>query len=299
MVNKINNTQFSGILSLLTATFIYGFYGVLSRYMGFTIPLYYQSGIRAIVAAIMFLLLLISLGKWQSVGKRDFLWIFSRGFFGEVAIIGFFAAVNFLQVGTVYFIFYAGSTLGGYALGRLLFQERLTTVKILALLLSFIGLYLIYSVTVDNTKAIYIVISILSGVASAFWTILPKKISHSYSALQLGFLDNLIGGLMALTISAIVVKEQWVLPTPSLAWGLNLLFACSYIATGLLVIYGFRRLEAQIGSLVMLAEVVFGIILALIFFGELITLSTFIGGLLIIAGIILPELYGLNYNKSS
>ncbi len=297
MENKTTKPQLSGVFSLLTATFIYGFFGILSRLIGFSIPLYYQSGIRAIAAALMISFLLIFLKQWQLVGKRDLLWIIARSFFGIVAIVAFFVAVNFLQIGTVYFIFYAGSTLGGYALGKFLFSETLTPTKIVSLILSLLGLYLIYSLSVDTSKALYALISLVSGVATAFWNTLSKKISHSYSALQLSFLDNLIGGLMALTISALFIREQWTFPTASLSWGLNFLFACFYIATGQLVIYGFRRLDAQVGSLIMLAEVIFGIVLGLIFYKEIITLPALLGGLLIVVGIVLPELNGLKNQK--
>lgn len=279
----------SGISSLLTATFIYGFFGILSRLIGFSIPLFYQTGLRAILAALIILVLIYFWKAWQKLNNKDLIWIIVRSFFGFIAIVAFFVAVNYMQLGTVYFIFYAGSTLGGYILGKILFKENLTILKIISLILSLFGLYLIYSLSIDTSKIYFALLSLLSGVSTALWNTLSKKIGHAYSALQLSFMDNLIGGILALIVS-VVLKESWLIPTINSAWGVNALFACLYVLTGQLVIFGFRRMDAQIGSLVMLTEVIFGLVLGLIFYQEIVAPMTILGGGLILAAIILPEL---------
>lgn len=282
-------SAYFGPASLFLATFIYGFFGVLSRIIGFSLPLYYQSAVRSLVASLILLVLLGFVKQWKRMTQGDFVWVAVRSFFGIVAIITFFIAVNFLPIGTVYFIFYAGSTIGGYTLGKALFSEHLTPVKIISFTLALLGLYLIYSLSIDPSKVLYAIISLVSGVSTAFWNTLSKKISHTYSALQLSFLDNVIGALLAFIIS-IIVREQWMIPTATLAWGVNMIFACFYVATGQLVVYGFRVLDAQIGSLIMLAEVLFGILLGFVFYHEVVAPLTLLGGFLILVAIILPEI---------
>lgn len=63
-----------------------------------------------------------------------------------------------------------------------------------------------------------------------------------------------------------------------------------FLTTGQLMIYGFKYVEAQTGSLIMLAEVVFGVFLGFIFYKETISFTTLLGGMAIIAAIILPEI---------
>jgi drug/metabolite transporter (DMT)-like permease len=89
---------------------------------------------------------------------------------------------------------------------------------------------------------------------------------------------------------SILLKEQWTLPSLSAAWIANLLFALMFMTTGQLMIYGFKYVEAQIGSLIMLAEVVFGIIFGFIFYKEAVSITTLVGGVVIISAIILPEI---------
>ena len=287
----------SGIISLLCASFIYGFFGILSRGIGVNqLPLYYTSGLRALFAALLLSFLLLYMRAWKKINKKDLGIIALRGICSVMSVIAFFVAVNYLPINTAYFILYAGATLGGYSLGSILFKEKLTLIKIIALLFSLVGLYFIYLFSLDATKAIYIGFALISGIATALWDILPKKISHTYSSVQLSFLDNIIGGVFALLVS-LLLREQWTIPSLTTAWELNALFGSLFVATGLLIIYGFRRLDAQIGSLVMLAEVLFAILLAFIFYGEIITPIMFVGGTLILVGIILPKIKELSVNR--
>lgn len=55
-------------------------------------------------------------------------------------------------------------------------------------------------------------------------------------------------------------------------------------------VYGFKRLEAQIGTLVMPMEVFFAALFGFIFYRETLTILTILGGLLIISGIVIPNL---------
>ena len=54
--------------------------------------------------------------------------------------------------------------------------------------------------------------------------------------------------------------------------------------------YGFKYLEASIGSIILLAEILFAVFFGLILFQEAITLSIIGGGICIIVAMILPEL---------
>lgn len=170
-----------------------------------------------------------------------------------------------------------------------MFSEKLTTLKIISLTLSLLGLYLIYSFSVAQNDLLFGIISFIAGLATAVWNILPKKISSKYGPFQLTFIDNVFGGVLGLLIS-LFLFEKWIIPTLSPEWGFNALLGSQYVLTGFLVIIGFRKLDAQIGSLIMLSEVLFAIILGFLIFSEVISLPTAIGGLLIIVAISLPEL---------
>lgn len=289
-MNQLNqpSTQLIGTGFLLTATLFYGFFGVLSRLIGFELPLYFQTGVRALLVASVLVVFILLRKEWKPVGKTDLFWIAIRGIFGMLALLAFFVSVNFLPIGTVYFIFYAGSTVGGYIIGRVLFAEKLTAIKIWSLVLSIFGLYLIYSVAIDPTQIVYALLALFSGFSGSIWNTLPKKISHGYSATTLTFLDNAIGAAITLVVS-LLIREQWVTLAFTSVWLFNGILGALFIVTGWLVVNGFRRLDAQIGSLVMLAEVLFATLLGFLFYQETIAPLTVVGGLVILFAIILPE----------
>lgn len=286
--------EFVGVSSLLGAAFIYGFFGVLTKMIGYELPLFYQSWTRGFLCAGVLFIGVLWSKNWVKVEKRDWYWIAIRGFLGSV--IGFFSsfiAFFYLPIGTAYFIFYGGATISGYIAGKILFKEHLTFVKLASLILAIVGLFIIFYETMQFSNPLYIAIALLGGFGSATWNTTSKKISGRYSATQLNFLDFLIGSTYVFIIS-LFMKEQWVMPTLTTPWIASLLFAALFISTGQLVIVGFKRVEAQVGTIIMLAEILFGIIFGYLIFKETVTLYSLIGGLIIIAAIVLPE---LNWKK--
>ena len=62
-----------------------------------------------------------------------------------------------------------------------------------------------------------------------------------------------------------------------------------FLITGQLMIYGFRNVSAQLGSLIMLSEVLFGIIIGAVLYKEALSLTVLAGGILVIVAMVLPE----------
>jgi len=279
-----------GVGSLLLATFLYGFFAILTRTIGFNLPIFFQNWTRSLIELILVSPLLLLFKKWTKVKVKDFKWMLIRSVGGLFGFYGSYIAFLFIPIGTTYFVFYAGSTIGGYLIGKLLFKEKLNRIKIISLFLAFLGLIFIYLINFEGGKSLYIFLALISGLGTAIWNTFSKKISRRYSALQLNFIDVFLVFIITFLFS-LFVKEHWILPNLSSVWMANGLFALMFFSTGLLIIYGFKYVEAQIGSLIMLAEVVFGVFLGLIFYKEIISFTTLLGGIAIITAIILPEVY--------
>lgn len=138
-----------GVLSLLTATLLYGLFGVLSRTVGLSIPIFYQNFTRGLFASILVGILFRKYESWKHISKHDWFWITTRSISGMVAFLCFFFAILSLPFGTTYFLFYGSSTLMGYLLGYFLFREHITPIKATALIVGILGLALVYRVNVD------------------------------------------------------------------------------------------------------------------------------------------------------
>lgn len=285
MKRTITQNHLSGMTSLIGATFLYATIGFLSKYIGYSLPLFYQSWTKYLLAS---LLMLWSYKSWKPVAKSSRLWITLRMLAGSASFLLFFVTVNVLPVSLSYFIFYGGMTVAGFVLGALMFGEKTTLLRWCSLGLALIGLLFVYGVGVSLHGPLFVFLAFLSGVSSSFWGISSKKITE-YPATQLTFLDNALAVPLFMAIS-FFLGERWPLAEVSLAQGASLLTGVIFIVTALLVIHGFRKLDAQLGSLVMLSEIVFVLLFDAVLFKTTPSLPAIIGGILIITAMVLPEL---------
>ncbi len=276
-----------GSLSIISASVLYSSMFIFLRIIGFELPFFFQCLMRNVLALVLTGILLFFFKGWHKVKSKDLFWFISRTLLGIISFTCFYIAVNNIEVGTFYFSFYAGFLVGGFLIGKLLFKEKMTGVKTISLVMSFLGLGLIYSFNLEVNR-FFILLSLFSGISSTAWSIFCKKLSGTYSALQLSFIDLAIT-LLAYLVLTVVLKEAWLVPTLSAPWIATFSLGVIMVFTGLLIVYGFHYLEAQIGSLLMLVEIVFAIFLGFILYQEQVPLITWIGGLLIISALVILE----------
>ena len=280
-----------GISSLLATTFIYGWFGIFSKLIAYDLPLFFSSFIRDILGIVILGVFLYIKRKssYKKIANEDFIWIILRSIFGLISFFSSYIAFVYLEIGITYFIYFGAFVLAGYFLGLFLFKEKIDLIRGVALAFALLGLYIIYQINITPNSGLYILLAGLSGITGAIWNIFSKKVSDKYSALQLNFMDFVFFGSYVLILS-ILRAETWAIPQLSSVWIYNIIFGLSFVVTGQLVIIGFNNLDAQIGSLIMLTEILFGIILGFVFFQEIVTVLTLMGGLLIVTAVVLPEL---------
>jgi len=282
------NEEMKGIISLIVATIIYSFFGVLTRIIGFEIPVFYGSATRGLVSLIILAILLFGKHLWKAIKRTDWLWFFLRSVGGFFGFMGSYFSFYYIPMGTAYFIFYGGSTISGYFFGRFLYAEKITRVKLLSLILALSGLLLIYAQSIGVGNALWMGAAFIGGIGTGTWNTFSKKISGHYSDIQLNFMDFSFSFIFTLILS-LLFREQWVMPDLNNIWLANALFIVMFLSTGQLMVYGFKRLDAQIGSLIMLSEVLFGVILGYLFYREIPSYWATLGGILVITAIMLPE----------
>ncbi len=207
-----------------------------------------------------------------------------------------FIAFNKIAIGTAYFLFYAGSVFTGYVLGRIFFNEKLTSLKAASLLIGLIGLILIYSIGFESNKVWFYILANIAGIGSAIWNVFSKKISQKYSTSQIVFVDSFLIAILSLFFS-LLVKEKFIFPAFTVPWISNILFALSSLITSYLIVYGFKYVEASLGSMILLLEVLFGIFFSYLFFHETVSFGALFGGGLVILAILLPNLSGKIFRK--
>lgn len=282
---------FLAVFSLVTATFFYSFFAVLTRILGFDLPIFFSFFFINFLGALLLLLPLCLTGKFIPMTKTDWQWLIWRTVGGTISFFGSYYAFYYLPMGITYFVFYGGSTVFGFILGALLFNEKVSRLEIISLLISLLGLLLLHSIGEMNQMIyLYLVWAFIGGAGAAIWNTFSKKISLRYSASQLNGLDFALCAA-AMILFSIIARESWVMPSLSLPWLANLLFVVIFVVAGQSVIFGFKYLDVQKASLIMLLEVVFGTIIGWLVYHENLNATSLLGGTLILLGVALPQIY--------
>ena len=284
-------------VALLISSLLYGLLGVFSRLIGLEFGIFYQSWTRNLIIA-FFILPLLLIFSWKRIKKNDFKWFLIRSLGDLVTMTCIFIAFNKIQIGISYFLFYAGSIIGGYVIGYLFFKERISKQKFLSLIVGLIGLLMIYTLSFDQKLAPFYLLANIAGFSSAVWNVFSKKVSSSYSVSQIVFIDSILTAFMAFSLS-LLFGERFFPPGLSSPWIANILFAVNSLLTSYLVVYGFRYIEANYGSIILLLEVFFGILFSYLLFREIPNFSASIGGVLILFAIIVPKIGFFNLDKKN
>lgn len=284
----MNKTIVGGSL-LLTSTIIYGLYGIFSRQVN-AFGSFSQGFIRyAIMLLVIFILLLVGKFKWKKIERKDIKWFLVWILPASFQPILTFIAFNHISIGVAYFLLYSTMILGGILSGKIFFSERLNLKKLISLLLVIAGLFFIYNSDLSLVTSIYVIFALVSGLIVGFWNTLSKKVSHKYSELQMILMDGVSTFGISL-VGFILLKEKLPDFSDSSSWIWIFVFAVSGLCASLLLIKGFKYVEAQVGSFILPMEILFAAIFGYVFFRELLSVNVYFGGLLILVAAILPSL---------
>lgn len=295
----MQKVQIKGVGILFLTAGLWGLYGIYSRLIAQEFGVFTQNWVRNFFVLILAIVLIFLFRqKWKKILKKDIPWISAWVLCDIFFVIALFISFNTLSIGTALFLLYSGSTIAAYVAGTFLLKEKMTKVKIIAILFSFIGLLLIYGGQIHIVKFEFLLLGLFAGIATGLWNVFPKIISKQYPKLQLIAFDA--AGILLVNLLLAGVYNQSVPPVViSLAWLGILLYGVTQLLGDLLMIHGFRLVEAHIGSLILPIEAVFGVIFAFIFFKETLPITTLFGGILIIFGALVPNLKKYLENRTT
>jgi drug/metabolite transporter (DMT)-like permease len=305
MTNQNPNSSFNrGFLAALSSAFFLSFTGILIRLLivnyqmpALVIAYWREAFVALILAAILIIfhphllksmqghtIFLIAFGF--SLALMNALWIVS------VSING--AAVSTALV----YISGAFSAL----LGWLFLHERLTGIKMLAVVISFCGCVLVvqaYDAVAWQLNLLGIFTGVTAGLIYAVYSLLGRRASqlgiNPWASLlaafgtascfmllfNLGFGKYLPGGAQTL-------QEMFWLGDAWHGWGILLLLAAGPTLLGFgLYNISLHHLPASVANLIATIEPVFTATVAFFILGEVLTLIQILGGVLILIGVIL------------
>ena len=268
--------EIKGFIFIIGAMAVFGFYGIFIRFLNLSsqLILFFNA---LFVATILFLAFL---RQSERFNVRQYKLIIL--FLGMAFVANNFFYFKAFQLTTI-----ANAILTHYTapifvaiLAPLFLREKLEKITLISLIISFLGLFLIASEGLSLSPANFsgILFGTASGLAYAFSIIIYKYLLKNLSVYTLIFYQSLVGS---------IILAPFVLPqvSTSLPWFYLLSFALLFgIFATFLHFQGIKRIKAQQAGILGYTEPVFGISYAFLFFSEIPTKMSLIGGLLIVLG---------------
>lgn len=281
---------------ILTSALCFGSYGVWARLLGKEFGIFYQGWVRsAIILAV--LLPIVMIGRHlKPIKTSDRKWFIVTMIFTVFTQVPLYFAFNHLPLGTATFIFYGLFLITSYLVGWMFLSEKLTTIKILSLLLAFIGLLLTFGLSLVTFSMGAMFLAALNGIASGGEVATSKKSTGKYSSLQLTTYSWILILITHLPLS-LIANERQLIPAFNLEWLSMLGYAVSGLMGFWLAIEGFKHVDASIGGLIGLLEIIFSALFGVVIFNDHLTIPIIMGGVIIIISVILPDLYALKHPK--
>lgn len=283
------NSKMIGTSYILISALFYGSYGVWSRLMVGSFGEFSQAWSRGLILLIAVLLLNWKMKFIKRIERSDWKWFLTIALAGGLNQAPYYMGFEHLTIGTATLLFYAALVVGGYILGKVFFAEKLSIEKVTSLFIAIVGMVVIYGFSLSPSQVLPASMTVLAGLMGASTVILPKKLVGNYHELQI-----MIGYFLMQVIFNYPMAQLMGDQLPRLginaAWGGQLGYTLAMMLANLAAIKGFSYLEPSIGSLLGLAEILFGIGLGVVLFGESLGAGVIIGGLLITLAAALPSL---------
>jgi drug/metabolite transporter (DMT)-like permease len=271
-----------GLLAIHMAVFLFGFSGLFGKFISLN-PVAIVFG-RTVFAGTVFLIGLYLLKNPFSVhSAKDFL---TLSLSGVILAIHWFTFFQSIQVSTVAIGLLTFSTFPLFVtfMEPYFFDEQLRQFDILIAAIVVIGLVLVIpEFNFKNNVTQGVVWGILAGFTFAVLSLLNRKHVRTYSPILVAFYQHAFATLSTLPIILSIDMS----PT---AKDIVLLGVLGILCTALaqaLFIFSLVQIKAQMASVISGLEPVYGVLFALLLLGEVPSVRTIIGGLIILGAVFL------------
>ena len=276
-----------GTLYIILSALGFGSYGVWSRLVS-PFGALFQSWTRGIIIVVIIFPILYFSEQIVPIERKDYKWMAIFLTATSLTIAPIFYAFNHMDIGTASLIFFTSQLLAMYIVGLIFLNEKLNLIKIVSFIIALLGLYFTFSFSIANFALLALLMATLNGVASGVELSSSKKFAESYSALYIIWLSWIAVTISNLFLFLVLGKAQPI-PTLYSAWLYLIGYAVFSIVSFWLAVEGLKYVEASIGALLGLLEIVFSIAFGILIFHESLTPKIIIGALFILCAAALPH----------
>jgi len=266
--------------------------GVLIRLLGNQFTPLSQVFIRYLFTALIaFVVLYYRKVPIKLVSPRDLpILIFTCMFaYGFTNVFFTLAALN-TTLSTTFFLTSTYAILAPF-IAAFLLKEKITIRLIISMILVFFGSYFLFNPS--GGKFIGSLFALMCALLFALYMV-GRRFLKNYPAELMIFFSTAMGAVSVGIISFFLERDFYLTSssisltavTPS-GWLILFVFVLDTYATWFLVNKGFETIPAGKGSIILLAESIWGTILGALFYGEPLTTMIVIGIVLILSGLVL------------
>ncbi len=226
------------------------------------------------------------------VGGRDLVFLFFMGLFGVAGFyLFYFYTVQESTIGTAAILLYSFPAMV-VILARIFLGESLTPPKIVALILTVGGIFLVAGAyDPSNLEVSFFVLATGLSAALCFglYPVFGKPVTSRLAPPAI--LAYALGsGALILLVVAVPTLDT-LAGLPPAYYALLLLMAAAHTALGYaLYTFGIRRLEAGQAAIVATMEALVAMVLGVTLLGEELTFLKLLGGLLVLCGAVLAQI---------
>lgn len=281
-----------GFLALLASGITFGSFGIWVRLLSSELTSYQQIVFRNLFA-LSFTVLIIILKKinWKEIRTINRHKLISFAFVVPISVILYVFAVTNEKIAVVTFAFYGGTIITSWLLGMLFLKEKPDKLGWVSLLLVFIGLIVMNYPMSFTSLSFGFVLAFLSGATDGLANYLRKSLGGNLNKFLLVLLTA-IGGVLVSGFMILLSGNNLLFMTdlPTNVWLTGILFGGLLILVNFLLLYGFQHFDVSLGSIVLSTELFFATFFAVIVFREVPSLFEIIGGILILVGVVVPNI---------
>lgn len=276
-----------GILSANIAVLFFGLAGVLGKLSVLPSPLIVLGRV-VFAGAVLFAACLFQHVPLYPKRRRDGFLLVGQGVLLALHWTAFFQSINVSNV-AIGLLSFSSFPLFTAALEPLLLKQHPSRIQIIAALLILPGIYLLVpSFTLQNHTTLGVAWGLLAGATFAQLSVANCWLGRSYPSLTISLYQD---GVAAL----VLLPALFLIPTAAL-WTpheLLILLILGVVCTALahtLFIASMRAITAQSASLLASLEPVWGILFGVLLLKDIPTVTTLLGGAIILCATIVPTL---------
>ncbi len=281
--------NWKGFSALLITGFLSGTVGIFIRYLN-----KYISGPQQIIYLNVFvfcllLLLVLVLRKKISFDKKMIKFIFLYGIFYGFGGTLYTLSILTTKISTTVFGIYASILCFSLLFGFFLFKEKITTKKVLALILACIGFFLFTYPLSFQRFDIGLGFSLVSGFMAIAANSIGKYLGNKVDNILL-VLARTIGIGLGGVIFALYQKESLIPAFTSESFILLFILAGIILTASFTILIGFNNFDLNLGAILVSSELLFATTFAAVFFKEYPKNLEYIGGFFILCAICIANL---------